>query len=96
MVPNVLVYLRCLVWLVTFQLGGGCLAREGVIALLCSLDILARALTHLISRAILKIFTIRGRGVTCEVEAWTGNFYNVSEVLIFIFLLTQSLILRNF
>ncbi|KAH0500886.1 Natural killer cell receptor 2B4 [Microtus ochrogaster] len=31
--------------------------------------ILARALTRLISRAILKIFTIRGRGVTCEVEA---------------------------
>lgn len=70
--------------------------KGGVVALLCSLGILARALTCLISRATLKIFTIRGTGETCEVETWTGNFHNVSELLIFIFLLTQSLILRNF
>lgn len=38
-----------------------------VIALLSSFFILARALTCLFSRAILKIMTIFGRGVSCEV-----------------------------
>lgn len=64
-------------------------------ALLCSLCILARALTCLISRAILKIVNIFGGGVTCEVESWTGNLLKVSEVLVFIFFLTQSPSLRN-
>lgn len=66
-----------------------------VIALLSSFFILARALTCLFSRAILKIMTIFGRGVSCEVESWTGNLLKFPEVLVFIFFLTQSPALRS-
>lgn len=61
------------------------------VVLLC---ILGRALACLFSRAIFKIVTIFGRGVSFEVESWTGNL-KFSEILVFIFFLTQSSALRN-